>query len=240
MTNIKNTIKIIFFASLITAMILPFSGMDMAFADKSDTEKQKIKDKQDTLIKKLLKIEAKQENTKNQKQFDRLELKKQEILAKLYNNVKDDIEINTATYSTQEISTESKKYADSKYASSKSTFNINGKHMGCNGVNETYNFKASVYAGSSWLSVQQGFPSKLTSGSGTNCVSYDWEKNLYIKFADTNPFNNKGCETNLITDPVTSYSLNCGVSLNGFWVAEIVTDYEGNKKITGYTYAAIF
>lgn len=63
MNNIKNTTKIILFASLIAALILPFSAMDFAEADDKG---KKIQDK----IKEL-KTNAENKKPKNQKDIDK-------------------------------------------------------------------------------------------------------------------------------------------------------------------------
>ncbi len=46
---------------------------------------------------------------------------------------------------------------------------------------------------------------------------------------------NKGCKSNIITNPVTSYWMNCETPLQGFWVIKITADYEFHQ-VSGYTY----
>ena len=42
----------------------------------------------------------------------------------------------------------------------------------------------------------------------------------------------------LITAPVTSYWVNCQTPISGFWVVEIIADYELFDQ-TGYTYVYV-
>ncbi len=80
MKNLTTTTKTILFASLIAALILPFSAMDLAFADVSPEIKEKAKKGHDTW--KELKAEEKKV-TKDSKKIDKLEKKFQKYVKEL-------------------------------------------------------------------------------------------------------------------------------------------------------------
>jgi len=159
------------------------------------------------------------------------------LLERLYNNVNaENGETENATIETPRKTPQTRSHNNNPTTPSYN-ININGAHTGCDGINETWNFKAKATKGSSWLAVVQSFPSELTSGSAPNCSSWDWENNLYIQMK--NMFDSdQGCSGNLVTNPSTSYSLNCQTPISGMWIVKITADYEFHQ-VTGYTFVVL-
>ncbi len=219
--EIKNT-KRILLASLIVAMILPFSGMQFAYAES-------LEEKQTKLLDKLAVIEEKIANASSEKQIQKLEAKKQSILEQLFKNVEGNS--NEITRQTDDLQ------SGSAAANGQSNFNINGVHKGCDNANETWNYKGTMTTGSGWVSIQQNFPSQLTSGSAPNCSSWDWQSNVYLEIRDLFD-SDKGCQGNLITSPVTSYWVNCQTPIQGLWIVKVTADYEFNQ-VSGYTIVGV-
>lgn len=220
--TIQNT-KIILFASLIIAMVLPFSGMNTVYAEES------LEEKQTKLLDKLTVIEEKIINTYSEKKIQKLEAQKQLIFEELFNNAGEPN--NKITKYSSEISEE---YTN---ISGTSNFNINGSHKGCDDANETWNFKGTMTGGSSWVSIQQAFPIQLTSGIAPSCSSWNWENNVYLEMRDLFD-TDKGCRGNLITAPVTSYSVNCQTPIQGLWIVKVTADYEFNQ-VSGFTIVGV-
>lgn len=226
-------VKTLLFASLIVAMVLPFSSIQIAQAEISFEEKQQ------RLIDKVIRLDERiANNPGDQVKIDRLEAKKQVLLERLFNNVhaeNDDIKEAT-TVNTQRHAPNPRSY-NNPTTPNYNIF-INGVHNGCDNANETWNFKGAATNGSSRLSIVQSFPSELTTGSAPYCASWDWENNVYLQLR--NVFNSdEGCHANLITNPSTSYSLNCQTPISGLWIVEVTADYEFHQ-VTGYTYVVLF
>jgi len=224
-------VKTLLFASLIVAMVLPFSGMQMAQAEKSFEEKQQ------RLIDKVIRLDERiANNPGDQVKIDKLEAKKQRVLERLFNNVNDENgETENATVETKRPTPQNRSH-NNPTTPNYNIF-INGVHKGCDNANETWNFKAAATKGSPLLSIVQSFPSELTSGSAPNCSSWDWENNVYLQFR--NMFNSdQGCTSNSITSPSTSYTLNCQTPISGLWIVKIAADYEFHQ-VTGYTFVIL-
>jgi len=210
----KNT-KTILFASLIVAMVLPFSGMNYATAEMSDvTEKRLV-----STLKALDRmIESATDETTKQALIDR----QQTLLENLYEDVKD-MERPEAVKGESKTST----------SAEIDLFNLAGVHKGCDNQNETWNFEVDYATGGTWLSVDQWFPTILTTGDSPNCEEHTWKDNVYLDIARWN--DNQGCVSNLDVDPVDSYSLNCGVVLYGFYIVSVTADYDG-EQTSSYTW----
>lgn len=226
----RNT-KTLLFASLIVAMVLPFSSIQMAEAERTFEEKQQ------RLIDKVIRLDERiANNSDDQIKVDRLEAKKQKLLERLFNNVNDENDdTENATIEAPRHAPQTRSY-NNPTTPSYNIF-INGAHKGCDGINETWNFKAAADRGDSRITVMQSFPSQLTTGNAPNCSSWDWQNNLYLHFEDIFVSDRK-CMGNLITNPSTSYSIMCGEPLEGFWVVKLTADYEFHQ-VTGFTYVVL-
>jgi len=217
------SVKTVLFAFLIVAMTPQFSGMGMVHAEES------LKEKQMSLLDRLEVIEEKITYTDSEKKIQRLEAQKQLILEKLFNN---------AGESNNEITKQLSKNSKDVGIDGNSDFYINGSHKGCDDINETWNYRGTMTSGSGWVSIEQNYPSQLTSGSAPDCSSWDWESNVYLEMRDLFNLDN-GCQGNLITAPVTSYWINCQTPIQGFWIVKVTANYEFNQ-VSGFTLINIF
>ena len=127
MTNNKETIttsrtiKTVLFAFLIAALILPFSGMNYAQAEMSDSQKERI-------IKKIQLLEDQIENATDESIKEKLQARQQAMLEKLYEEVEvenmkeNEVEIRTAPPTANSGGTTTE-------------FEIYGVHKGCDNGN---------------------------------------------------------------------------------------------------------
>lgn len=235
--------KSILFASLIALMVIPISSM--SFADPVDFDSLEIEraeseiayeienltfeEKQYRLISQVLAVQSQMRITSDTTDLAQQE---QELLEELFNNGHDPETSNEATIHSVGDSDPQPRFGGN------SNFYMNGKHVGCDEFNETWNFHGTVRIGFPVFSVEQSFPAELTSGSSPGCISSEWERNVYLTLTDTFD-TSTGCHANIITDPQTSYSLDCQTPIEGFWVARVTADYEG-QQVSGYTLVFAF
>ena len=219
MKNITKTTKTILFASLIAAMILPFSGMQFAEAEEQTTMTDDQKQK---LINKVQRLENRIAETDNEKVKERLKAKIQVVLKKLFDAVPS---------SETEFDKSEKNIGLKSFGGGMIT--VDGVYTGCNGSNVTWNFAAQTYSSSTWWNVNHYFPNAVSVGSSPNCTGANWDNNLYIESKEI--IGERGCHTNLTVGAISSYWLNCQHIMNGLIVTEIKADYEGYpEEITGY------
>jgi len=94
----SKTIKTILFASLIVAMVLPFSGMDYATAEKQTTDQEKLQE-----LKQTLKAKLKETSDKDEKKDLKLVIKRLNLMVKLLDlreNPSMNTEVDIATTSS--------------------------------------------------------------------------------------------------------------------------------------------
>ena len=223
--NMKNEIKTTLFASLIVAMILPFSSMDGAYA----VEQSDLQTKQQKIIDRMFQIEERIAKTSNADRIQVLEDRKQVLLKKLMDNVS---HVETVDTTNEDVSNSNQ----AQTASAGSQYNINIVKKGCNGANQTANIAGVMTNGNSWFTMYHAYPSSLSVGSSPNCTGDNWANNHYVKAKDV--FTGVGCQANLNTANIASYSLNCQTPIAGFWVVEVRGDY-GTTSMSGYTYVVV-
>jgi len=216
MNDIQNKTKIILFASLIAALVLPFSGMNYAAAEMTDDRKQQ-------LIDKLEKLQERIDDSTNESLKERLDARQQVILEKLFNEI-DTSNLEAATIATT-TTTEENGVSGSTQALTK-IFDAYGTHSGCDGGVEVGNFVGYYSSGATQLTINQYFPAPLTSGDSPNCEEHAWGDNVYINIA--NVWDGTGCVGNMDVDAVENYQLNCAV-LGGVYVLKVTADYDGEQ-----------
>lgn len=207
------TIKTILFASLIAAMILPFSGMGFAQAEMSDDKKQQ-------LMAKVISLEEKIAQAESESLKESLKAKQQEILKELFDSIpQSDTQF---TVGEPEVTIESG-----------GLITVDGIYTGCNGSGVNWNFAAQTYSSSTWWNVNHYFPNAISVGTSPNCTGANWDNNLYIESKEL--LSGKGCHTNLTVGAISSYWLNCKHIMDGIVLSEIKADYVGYPtEITGY------
>ena len=214
------TIKTILFASLIAAMILPFSGMGFAVAE----EQTKMSDEQKQhLIKKVQQLEERIAQADDESVKEQLKATQQVILKKLFDAVKpSDTEFTMIEHEDSDTSVQSG-----------GLITVDGVYTGCNGSGVNWNFAAQTYSSSTWWNVNHYFPNSISVGTSPNCTGANWNNNLYIESKEI--IGEKGCHTNLTVGAISSYWLDCQHIMNGLVVSEIKADYDGYpQEITGY------
>lgn len=213
----------ILFSTLIAAMILPFSMMDVVEAE----EQTKMSDKKkDRLIKKVQKLEERIAKTDNESFKERLQVKQQKILKKLHDDVSD-------VERQQSVKGQTTEFAHTANSATQDLFNLSGIHKGCDNANEIWNYEVDYASGGTWLSVDQWFPNMLTTGNSPYCEEHPWDDNVYIDIARI--WDGQGCVSNLDVYPVDDYPLNCGTVLSGIYVVSVTADYDG-EQTSSYTW----
>lgn len=219
MNNIENRTKTILFASLIAVMIAPFSGINHA-----DAEKTPMTNEQRQSVERLQELEELIEDTNNQSTIDSLKAEQQNILQTLYDNVSDVKRYNAVKGESQFQNTRN---------SATDLFNLSGVHKGCDNDNEVWNYEVDYARGGTWLTVDQWFPTILTSGESPYCEEHDWDSNVYVEIARI--WDGQGCVSNLDVEQDDEYLLNCGTVLSGIYIVSVTADYDG-EQTSAYTW----
>ena len=224
MKNITKNTKTFLFATLIVAIIIPFSTMDYTVVaeeeNMSNSEKQK-------LIKQVKQLEERITQTTDQSLQDALKEEQQKILKKLFDAV---------SGSTTEFTVEEREGQTT--TKSGGTITVDGIYTGCNDSSVNWNFSARTYSYTTWWNVSHWFPNAISVGESPNCTGANWDNNLYIESVEI--LTERGCHVNLTVGAISSYWLNCQHIMDGLVVSEIKADYEGYlEEITGYHYQFI-
>ena len=143
------TMKTILFASLIAAMILPFSGMQFVVAEE---QTEMSDDKKQRLINKVQKLEERIAQADDESVKEHLKAKQQAILKNLFDSVpRSDTEFTTVEREDIGASTQSG-----------GLITVDGVYTGCNGSGVNWNFAAQTYSSSTWWNVSHYFPNAIS------------------------------------------------------------------------------
>lgn len=241
----KNT-KTILFASLIVAMILPFSGMqsvDATHVNGEDHTPDKThlpivlpippqptvynyEEKQQNLVNMLLAIELRIENARNDTLKENLELIKQRILAKL---------LEASLYENGAITLMGPFLSGNPVIDP--NFSIEGDHLGCNGEIESWTYEGALANNQPVVLISQDFPNELTSGGPQDCAISAWANNVHLTIQPA--FFGEGCQGVLDIESTFDYALDCQNSVtSGLYIVGITFNY-ANYTETKYTYVDV-
>ena len=227
----KNT-KTILFASLIVAMVLPFSGMQSANAthggwgvDHDNPTEFNYEERQQNLVDMLADIELRIASGPNDLVIEQMELIKQQILGKLLesslseNSVLEPMDPYPFDFELSNIN-----------------FSIEGDHLGCDGQIESWSYEGVLRNGRNLILISQDFPDELTDGVPTECSIIGWTNNIHLAMQPA--FFGEGCQGNLVTNSTANYALNCQTNISGLWIVGITFHYDTYTE-TKYTYVDV-
>lgn len=227
----KNT-KTILFASLIVAMVLPFSGMQYAsalHAGENNSGIYNYEERQQNLVNLLERIEDRIETETNEDRKDRYELVIQKILAKLH-------ESSAHENGTLEIDN----IFPRVNALQDINFTIEGEHLGCNDTVESWSYLVGISArNNNLVRIAQDFPDTFTSasdGSTWTCQELLWGDSIHFTMQPA--FFGEGCHGDIDTTQTANYAVDCDIDISGLWIVGITFDY-GSYTETKYTYANV-
>ena len=183
----KNTTKTILFASLIAAMILPFSGMNYAVAEE-DTEVQDQK-KLDVLKNRYEKIQAKIDSSSDEKKISEWKDVQTRIIAKAM-AIND--KYNTSNAVVAESTLADDAGVSSFSSSSYETISITSSRTGCDQNSEAASANGYVIYGNDRFYLTHNYANPISTGSFPNCTDQDCDDQLKI-YADNVWNTQEGC-----------------------------------------------
>ena len=180
-------------------------------------------EKQQNLVDMLAEIEVRIANAPNDTVIENLELIKQRILGKL---LEASLYENGAAvrnfYPTDELITPN--------------FFIEGDHLGCNSVSESWSFNGYIVSTRNVVLIDQNFPDIFTSDGNELCDQIAFGS---IHLTVQPAIFGEGCQSVIDTTPTADYMLDCQTDVaRGLWIVGITFDY-GSYSETKYTYVDV-
>jgi len=236
MNNFKTkNAKTLLFASLITAMILPFSVMETAYSEEEmETKHQdkldKLKERYDRIQDRIDRLEKKSDGTTDEK-IAKLKERQDRILEKA-------MKINQKYINTAEIETDVKEKPSASqtqrsHSSSFGSIDIKRTRIGCDSNTEVSHAYGYVVYGSSSFWLTHNYQNPVSVGnSQSNCIDYDWDDQIKV-YADNIWNIYEGCYAYFSLSSYGSNNLICPgdtFDQGEWWYFETTGYYDGNKS----------
>jgi len=228
---ISNNIKTILFASLIAAMVLPFSRMQYAEAKQTET----IQDLVDKYANEYTELQTKIDNSNDRvkiqewinKQLDIID--KVEALILEYTGNVADVQVIINSQVNDDVSVDG---TTSKY------FSKSGTQVGCDNNSESWSFYGTIYYDRNYFWMTTNYPSDVSEGSFPECSDKPWGYNLYTETENLFSFGNEKCASNFTIGNYASSKFICPGSTYSWgelWSIKNVASYTNGSPISALT-----
>ena len=246
MTSITKKTKTVLFASLIAAMILPFSGMQFAEAEEQTPEIKQLntqikelkakdsltqEEREDLKQLKLLKKWFKAEHNNNTERMDR-------IAERINKNFPTEGLTKAVTIDSSELTIQGYHLPVVSFEGSiEKNFNCHDNSDDLGSISGTlYGYSNSLYS-----VVSMDYTYSVTTGSGLNCTDNNWDYSEVSLIEVLNPTAN--CEIDTFSSATDTEAKNCTALSAGSWVLIQGQSYYDNNIYfspwTSYSYEYI-